>query len=70
MHKPLVVNIHRAAVGIGVVIVNERSLHAAILYVNAAAVAYGVIFLNNAVGKECVFTFHVNTRAPIGLKLL
>ena len=70
MDEALVVYVDRTSALVGIVVVDERRLHAAALQVNAATVARGVTFLHGAAGQVCVTAVHIYARATVGLKLV
>ena len=70
MYKALVVNVDTAAVLVGVVVVYERRLHAAVAQIHAAAVARGVVLGHGTVSKVGVLAVHVDTGAAVGIEVV
>ena len=63
--EALAVYVDCSAALVGVVVIDERRLHAASAQVNASAVACGITFLHGAVGEICVLAVHVDARTAV-----
>ena len=64
--EPLAVYVDCSAALVGVVVIDERRLHASSAQVDSAAVARGVAFRHGAVDEVCVLAVHVDARAAVG----